>query len=338
MRKVKGFTLMELSLAIAFISTILLIITAVVLNVSSNYYKGLAYKSINSTGRAIIEDLSLVVNSSPITNLSNICSSYYSYSESTSLDTTNERRKSYEDCVKDEGKNFIYQQYSYTIKILEEERLLPVFGAFCTGSYSYIWNTGYSSSSPVEYYLPLGDREINPRISLKYLDSGGSTRTVNSPRLLKISDPSRYVCANMTLKTASDRYSLVDGDSKLTENNYSILEADGDYKDTFLLDLTHIPGGTSFYYLPETPLELIAHSDFSSKGIGVFDFSVSAPIQDTYTKRLYYELYFTLGTLDGAINIKANDDYCIRASNISDTNFDKCAFAKFNFAKQATGE
>jgi Tfp pilus assembly protein FimT len=52
-----GFTLVELTLSTAFIAFILIFMLAAMLQVMSNYNKGLAVKQINQTARTVVEEL-----------------------------------------------------------------------------------------------------------------------------------------------------------------------------------------------------------------------------------------------------------------------------------------
>src|SRR5687768_6110446 len=57
-KKERGFTLIELMLALAFISFILVFAITTIIQVMRTYNKGLAVKDINQTARASLEDMS----------------------------------------------------------------------------------------------------------------------------------------------------------------------------------------------------------------------------------------------------------------------------------------
>lgn len=56
--KNRGFTLVELTLALAFISFLLLFMVAAILQVTRLYVKGSAIRQINQTGRQLVDDVS----------------------------------------------------------------------------------------------------------------------------------------------------------------------------------------------------------------------------------------------------------------------------------------
>lgn len=59
----QGFTLVELMLAMVFLSSILLISTSVIIQAFSIYNKGLAVRQINQLGRTLTEDMTRAANS-----------------------------------------------------------------------------------------------------------------------------------------------------------------------------------------------------------------------------------------------------------------------------------
>ena len=52
-----GFTLVELMLAMAFVTMLLLVIAGVVLQIAGTYNKGVTIKSVNQAGRSVIADM-----------------------------------------------------------------------------------------------------------------------------------------------------------------------------------------------------------------------------------------------------------------------------------------
>ncbi len=67
--KQQGFTLVELTLAIAFIAFLVLFTVTATLQVMRTYNKGLAVKEINQTARTIVEELARGVRSSTLTSI-----------------------------------------------------------------------------------------------------------------------------------------------------------------------------------------------------------------------------------------------------------------------------
>ncbi len=63
LQKSQGFTLIELTLATAFIAFILIFMIAAMLQVMSNYNKGLAVKQINQNARTALEEMSRLIQS-----------------------------------------------------------------------------------------------------------------------------------------------------------------------------------------------------------------------------------------------------------------------------------
>ncbi len=67
--KQKGFTLIELMLAMAFIAFMLLFITSAILQATKLYVKGSAIRQINQAGRQVLSDISTKMRYSTPTNL-----------------------------------------------------------------------------------------------------------------------------------------------------------------------------------------------------------------------------------------------------------------------------
>ncbi|HZJ34457.1 MAG TPA: hypothetical protein VFD55_00355 [Candidatus Angelobacter sp.] len=61
----KGFTLIELMLAMAFVSTLLVAIAMVVIQIGNIYNHGLTFKEVNQAGRSLASELQRSINQSP---------------------------------------------------------------------------------------------------------------------------------------------------------------------------------------------------------------------------------------------------------------------------------
>lgn len=153
-----GFTILELALAMAFVSFLLLAIGFGIVQVSVVYQKGLTLKTVNSTGREVIDEFSRTILASKYEN----------------------------------DKNF---QYTFTEKIDNvdvggSDKEVQTYGAFCTGTHSYIWNTGYALK------LPKDVENENKRAV--FIERKGDDRSADVShedfRLARVSDPSREVC------------------------------------------------------------------------------------------------------------------------------------------------
>jgi prepilin-type N-terminal cleavage/methylation domain-containing protein len=63
--KRRGFTIVELLLAMAAVAVLLVVITMLVMNINSLYRKGIALREVNAAARAVIDDMTRTINSSP---------------------------------------------------------------------------------------------------------------------------------------------------------------------------------------------------------------------------------------------------------------------------------
>lgn len=106
MNNKKGFTLVELMLAVAFLGTLLLSIAMLTIQLINIYTKGSTMRSINTTASSIIKDLRSSVGYSE--NIPDI------------LD------------AKDSRENFFWRN--------DAKASESTYGMFCTGTYTYVWN------------------------------------------------------------------------------------------------------------------------------------------------------------------------------------------------------
>lgn len=116
----QGFTLVELMVAMAFVSVLMLAIAMAVIQISNIYNKGLTMRAVDQAGRALSTEIRQTL----------------SQSEPFRVDTA-----------------LRYQKYP------ESSSTAPDGGRFCTGTYTYIWNFGKSMKAPINKYL-LSDEEI----------------------------------------------------------------------------------------------------------------------------------------------------------------------------------
>ncbi|MCL2371286.1 type II secretion system GspH family protein [Candidatus Saccharibacteria bacterium] len=63
--KKKGFTIVELLLAMTFVAILLVAITVLVMNIQGIYRRGIAMREVNATSRSIIDDITRAISSAP---------------------------------------------------------------------------------------------------------------------------------------------------------------------------------------------------------------------------------------------------------------------------------
>ena len=160
MRKIKlkrqksGFTLVELSFAITFITTLLLIFALLTNNIINSYKKGLVIRSVNSTGRDLIDDIKSSISSAPSATVESLCSIFEDKSDEKNWKTQ---------CKNDNASLLRYVSFSdnFTLKGNTEKSDIKVSAVFCTGSYSYVWNSGYfyddNNSPNNQYKIKIGN-------------------------------------------------------------------------------------------------------------------------------------------------------------------------------------
>ena len=304
-----GFTLIELSFSIAFIAVLLIAIAAITSNMIATYRRGLLLKQVNNYGTELVSDFRKSIANATTTGFEGLCKNLYG-----------SNLASYTNCITDEAKSLIS---FYDVAEIEVGRVgmseieAPVHGVFCSGTYSYIWNSGYFGNAKV-----ITKPDEGQRIGLKYTNMNGENAVVkpSNLRLLKVLDPTRSICAAIM----ATEYGKSGDGGDLTD----YYEKDSDEYYINIIDKTKIK---------EEPIELLP-SDGGNGNFAIYDLEVSISDQDKLGKNSFYSGSFILGTIEGGINIKASGDFCAPPGEYGQSSFDYCAINKFNFAMRATGE
>ena len=327
----EGFTLVELSLAMVFISLLSLAIVLIIINTISSYRRGITLSAVNSGGSQLVDDFRVAIQNSSASSIDTICASHYQNNRTGSSGDQAETR-----CKNNGAEYFFsitYRNGSVRLSGASSDQTdIPLFGAFCTGTYSYIWNSGYFFSDGVtvsvngdvvndDYTIGNGSAKrkwfmgSNPAGSARvwYRDSADHLVDVAGFRLLKIKDESRQICV-----------------SKATHGNASNYDPySGDKINVF--DITFERGQAVL----EEPVDLLASGD--TNDLALYSLDINIPAESVSGANLFYAGSFILGTTTGGPDVKSSNDVCAVPSDAVDSNFDYCAINKFNFAAQAVG-
>ncbi len=300
-----GFTLVELSLSMAFIGVLSIIIVFVINGAVSSYRRGITLNLVNTVGTEVTEEIKTTVHKAPmIMSFESLCRGVYG-------DGSDKDK-----CLDYNGAGLIAVSqrgdiYKGGDRIFEG---VPVYGAVCLGNYSYIWNSGYFFNSDYE----VEDRnsaEMNG-LSFRVQDnsSGGFTEIWGKEkggRLLRIKDEKRAVCRDL-INPPGDAFSYFNNGPSGAESS--------DINDSILFTLDN------GFDIGEDMAEILTNE---SK-VAVYGFDVETPAIGDGT---LYNLSITLGTIDSGINI--NDENCKVSGGANDLDF--CAINKFNITALASG-
>lgn len=281
-------------LAIAFLATLLVTIALLIVHITGIYQKGISIRAVNTVGRELIDEFSRVIGGSPIVDIDRDKNGY----------------------IDDDEYLRYYSQVSISgATIGGGSADQPVNGAFCTGKFSYIWNTGFALN---EFKDSGGATDHR----LGYRSEGGADNY--DFRLMRIPDDKRSICAVYNSLTAS-------GASHVLIQSSSSVDIDGE-----LTDVT----------LDKEGVELL---DSNESRLALYDFRVYPVSVNELTGHAFYSATFVLATLAGGVDIYSNGDFCtdprdsndevVRSSSTNlTTDFSYCAVNKFNFAMRATGQ
>ena len=305
----KGFTLIELMLAVAFLGTLLLSVAMLAMRLVDMYTKGATMRAVNSVGSAIVDDVRSHVTSSRL------------WTES--LKDGFDKKEDYE-----KAERQYYRSHSYKVHegIVGEEDEYVDFGAFCTNSYTYIFNYQAAmlkyrnGSTDHNDYISVGPDEYNnrPYALVRIKDTGCSQFS----RLdMTQSEYEKTFPSGVTPSPAYELNSFWQG-----SNDQRFIKADENDM-TVLLD-----GATSD---EGTDLQL-------------YDFAVMSATQSEATNQVLYDIAFVLGTTRGGIDIKSSNNYCTKSSkasndadyakDVADHGISYCSVNRFDFVVRQTGK
>lgn len=147
-----GFTIIEVTLSLAFIGMLVVAIAMVLVNILALYQKGLTVKSVNSVGRGIVSELTTSINAAPSVDSTSLCN--------TLMNTDLEKRS----CLESGAFEFLFQ--ARTGKKRDQENVehdVQYYGALCTGKYTYVWNTyqGIDSGHTINLKYNINSTRMN---------------------------------------------------------------------------------------------------------------------------------------------------------------------------------
>lgn len=323
-----GFTLIELALSSAFVGILSIAIVLIINETVAAYRRGITLNQVTTTGMDIVDDLRTAVQNSSARSVANDCIVFYA-------DASAVR----EACQADGGYNFVSITKTADVTLnkgggrTEVRRDMPIYGAFCTGTYSYIWNSGYFEANEADF----AEKRAQEWATLTYLPSAGADPVTifgtdrsgteekfslsldSRPfRLLKVRDNYRAVCSSVV------RYDVAGGEFK---NNYA-LPSNENLSNNFNI--------SGYGVLTEEPVDLIL-ADYENDLV-LYDLDVARPAESTTRQNTFYSVSFILGTTDGGIDVMSSGQSCAPPADWEKEDFDYCAINKFNFAVQANGE
>lgn len=299
----KGFTLVELSFSIAFLAGISLTLVLTITNLAAVYQRGITLKQVNTVGTEVINELRTSISNSSNDNIVDLCIQNYEG------DANQTRTR--QNCQKDDAYNFVNVARHSNVNIINHTSMedLAVYGAFCSGIYSYIWNSGYFFN-PEEYTV------TTTPATLTYYDNDGNKQKKQNFKLLKVIDPSRAVCISASNAIDKTSYFTADQLSQSINGDFAIEKEYG--------------------LVTEPPVDLLETS--ANGALALYNLSIYRPVQDSASRNLFYSGSFILATITGGMNIMVNDSNCAPPNEYKAQNFNYCAINKFNFAAKANGE
>lgn len=306
-----------------FIGILSVSVVLIINNTVAAYRRGMTLNHINTVGMDMVDELRAAVQNASSRSISADCEIYY-----------RDNQKALTACRNDGGYKFVTVAKNFDqVEIGNDSKTtltdIPAWGAFCTGTYSYIWNSGYFINTSDTNRVVRGADKAT--LTYKYKGTVktiyGSTKDglaysndegISPFRILKVYDDRRAVCVSTVRPYSGGRYNDEYSSATVASfgGNFNISEG--------------------YPELNEEPVELILADEYSD--LVVYDLAVQRPVESSTQKNSFYAVSFILGTIRGGIDITAKGKSCETPENYVDGNFDYCAINKFNFAVQASGE
>lgn len=315
----KGFTMVELSLSLVFIAILSIAVVLVITGAISSYHRSLTLNKVNNVGAGLVRDMQDSIKRASANSLKTLCSENYADAESAKAD-----------CEADGGKNFASVVRLEQVKIKSGNisvGKVPVYGAVCTGYYSYIWNSGYFFNDSYEVENGV------TAVSLRYRMAAGEDPTeVSGFRLLKILDQERKVCVAAIKVNGNEQQSIY----KVERLGNTVSNR---IKNVFNMALLTTASEEPIWYLGSSEKDEENNLKDEKNNLAIYDMTTSVSEQVGITKNAYYYSSFVLGTVQGGVNINVTGNTCATPGGNyrSVENLDYCAINKFNFAALASG-
>lgn len=312
MKARKGFTLTELAVAIAFISILLLTIATVTLNMVRTYHKGNTMKEINTVGLELISEFTDAISASSNFNYKSYCSLFTGVAART-------------DCEGDKGQKFIFQEKAMDINIKNTGTTIlgaQQYGIFCTGKYTYVWNTGYTMGSSdgehsksSDLYIDTSGASVPNFSDLGINKDGAGNKEFSNFRLRKYQDQTRSMCVDAFYTKDSNH-------DRTLQDNYNSGSIDN-------IDFSS-QSKSNF------GSHLISDELIKTQDLAIFSLKVNKPIVEEVSSNSLYTVHLTLGSISGGIDTSSDDPSCNMNTN-SSYDIEYCATNKFNFTAQTKG-
>ncbi len=190
----RGFTMVELIIAMGAVSVLLVIIGVLVYNITRIYTKGVTIRNVNTAGRLLIDDIRRTINGSPtVAGILNLTSNL-NIERVASIRTSNGEIIYYAGgTIGADGNIVAGSTADPFMAVASGTQIIPPATTarptrFCTGLYSYVWNIPERSNN---------GREFTGQLHIVNRYQSNADKPV---RMVKIRDLTREYCKNPSMR------------------------------------------------------------------------------------------------------------------------------------------
>ncbi len=366
----KGFSIVEFSLSCVFLGMMLLGIATLMSNIMKIYNKGLTVRDVNETGESIVEKIRNIIARSG--GQGNVNPSMQSAGSELYISEGEVKKKLY--------------TYFIPIEVSDQQvtgAKVQAGGIFCVDDYTFIWNTAQSIQRENSYtkqfksgsavggndFLNIWNSDSGKTLFVNIYDHGTSVINYatmshfNSSSMKTFHDHYLYTPRLAYTQNIAPRWRSKSG----YENMRNYCEVAEKYTTDNATDLGIVVNASN----PMTPekralgmrrmfmdvqikrddwTDLLVYSSTQQDiDLAFHNFSVMPATTNLTTNQSFYQLSFTLGTVEGGINLNRTGNYCTgkRAtfttlggdtSSSNTVNRQYCAINKFDFTAVQKGE
>lgn len=312
-----GFTIVEVSLAMAFIAALLITIALTISGIMTTFQKGVTLKSVNNVGRNLISEFTTAINTAPSIDSTSLCNVYAT--------------GNVDDCIRDGAFKYIFQERVGTTVDTATGVTSPqgvqYFGLLCTGKYTYAWNTYHGIENKQYLTINYKTSTSGPTLSVPASPDPADKKTYF--RLIRFEDTTYNACA----QNVDSSYNIKPEFSSTSYPNP-------------VINMTTLANGVPTKIA--TPQDGYLESSESDVNLDLYEFVIFPISQDVVTLRSFFSGTFILATNNGDVNITRTGDYCDpKAAGYEEgqtssqlnlgSGFSYCGINKFNFAARTAG-
>ena len=349
----RGFSIVEFSASVAFLGMMLLGIATLMSNIMKIYNKGLTVRNVNETGEAVIDKIRSVISKSGgeisiNPTFASLGTNVVYIDDSSVRDTLSTYYIPLDSTYSDGGTTATVQ----------------AGGMFCAGDYTFVWNTAPSIQRATGYATSATSYSSGASFAGTWDSDAGRVLYINTDKnplndyehIKGLGDSIvKYISSNLY----APRLAFTEGISDVWQakagyssySNYCQVVRKYKSDKRYASDAAALT--RAMIDVPQSKkvwTDLLAPANKSQDiNLALYNFGVLPATTNVNTNESFYQISFTLGTVDGGADINRTGNYCsgkgksyakidgtLTTNTTANTQY--CAINKFDFTAVQKGE